>query len=184
MQNVIKVAGCCAWNIWILPESYQVQQMPSAADGILRTLESHGLHWDEDIMWQSHRTEAYQETFKRLQAIEAVYPCSCTRKEIADSGLHGIDGQIYPGTCRNGPVAERGAYAWRVRSDHAWQAEKRTDVIALNDVLQGYISHHLEKEIGDFVVKRGDGLYTYQLAVVVDDACQHISHIVRGAGRG
>ena len=144
-----------------------------SADNILRTLEAFGLHWDEDVIYQSQRTAAYEETLQRLQTIGAVYPCACTRKEIADSALHGIDGQIYPGTCRNGIPAGREGRAWRVRID--------CEPVEFADALQGKISQQLEIEIGDFVVKRADGLFAYQLAVVVDDAFQNITHVVRGA---
>jgi len=144
-----------------------------AADDILGMLEAYGLHWDEGIIYQSQRTAAYEEAFHHLKKISSVYPCCCTRKEIADSALHGIDGQIYPGTCRNGIPAGREGRAWRVRT--------KAQAIAFNDALQGRISQHLENELGDFVVKRADGLFAYQLAVVVDDAAQGITDVVRGA---
>lgn len=101
------------------------------------------------------------------------YLCCCTRKEIADSTLHGIEGHIYPGTCRNGLPEGRQGRAWRVLTDNF--------AIEFDDVLQGYIMQRLENDMGDFVVKRADGLFAYQLAVVVDDAFQHITHVVRGA---
>lgn len=144
-----------------------------AADDILRTLEACGLHWDETILYQSRRTAAYEDALGELQRIGAAYPCACTRREIADSALHGIDGPVYPGTCRNGLPQGREARAWRVRTDD--------QAIVFDDELQGRIVQHLESEIGDFVVKRADGLFAYQLAVVVDDASQNISHVVRGA---
>ncbi|HKB61033.1 MAG TPA: tRNA glutamyl-Q(34) synthetase GluQRS [Gallionellaceae bacterium] len=165
--------------------------VPGAAAGILRTLESFGLHWDGEIMYQSRRTAAYAEALHSLQAQGLVYPCACTRREIADSALHGADGLIYPGTCRNGiPVGHRlpadvtGAsrtYAWRVRADRAASWDGEAGVVAFDDELQGRFLQHLEREIGDFVVKRADGLYAYQLAVVVDDAFQGVTHVVRGA---
>jgi glutamyl-Q tRNA(Asp) synthetase len=147
--------------------------VPGAADDILRTLERLGLRWDEEIIYQSQRSETYMPALQNLQRMNAVYPCTCTRKEIADSALHGIDGQIYPGTCRNGIPDEREGRAWRVITN------KQT--LKFNDALQGNISQQLESEIGDFVVKRADGLFAYQLAVVVDDAHQEITHVVRGA---
>jgi glutamyl-Q tRNA(Asp) synthetase len=143
-----------------------------AADDILRTLEAFGLHWDESIVYQSRRTAAYNEALHSLQAMAAVYPCCCTRKEIADSALHGIDGYVYPGTCRNGPPHPRETPAWRVRTNDS--------PVGFDDELQGHIAQRLESEIGDFVVKRADGLHAYQLAVVIDDAYQHITNIVRG----
>ena len=188
-----------------------------AADEILRTLEAYGLHWDEEIIYQNQRTAAYEDAFQRLQDIGAVYPCACTRKEIADSALHGIDGQIYPGMCRNGIPVGREGRAWRVRTDRQLLPPCRgkvgigveqlgnqastpsptlplqgggsvscdeiidAGIIQFNDTLQGRITQHLENEIGDFVVKRADGLFAYQLAVVVDDAFQGITHVVRGA---
>jgi len=91
--------------------------VPGAADDILRTLEAFGLHWDESVIYQSRRSAAYEEALHELQAGGAAYPCCCTRREIADSALHGIDGQIYPGTCRDGIPHGREGRAWRVRTD-------------------------------------------------------------------
>jgi glutamyl-Q tRNA(Asp) synthetase len=144
-----------------------------AADNILRTLEAFGLHSDQPILYQSQRPAAYDEALHRLQSCSAAYPCCCTRKEIADSALSGIEGPVYPGTCRNGIPGGREARAWRVRTNNG--------SVEFDDTLQGRITQHLESEIGDFVVKRADGLFAYQLAVVVDDAFQGITHIVRGA---
>lgn len=159
---------------------------PGSADDILRTLEAFGLHWDGEIIHQGQRSLAYEEALHELQAGGAVYPCCCTRKEIADSALHGIDGPVYPGTCRNGIPAGREGRAWRVRTDLSPSPLGREGAgergrIEFDDALQGHISQHLESEIGDFVVKRADGLFAYQLAVVVDDAFQNITHVVRGA---
>lgn len=147
--------------------------VPGAADDILRILDTLGLHSDGDVACQSQRATAYDAAFKKLLAANTVYPCACTRKEIADSALHGIDGQIYPGTCRNKMPEGRTGRAWRVRTDDC--------VVEFTDELQGHMAQRLEREIGDFVVKRADGLFAYQLAVVVDDAAQGITHIVRGA---
>ncbi len=144
-----------------------------AADDILHTLGMLGLHSDEDVIYQSQRTAAYEEALQKLQTQNAVYLCACTRKEIADSALYGIDGQIYPGTCRNGIPEGRTGRAWRVRIDDR--------AIEFDDATQGHMGQNLEKDIGDFVVKRADGLFAYQLAVVVDDAAQGITHVVRGA---
>jgi glutamyl-Q tRNA(Asp) synthetase len=144
-----------------------------AADDILRTLDAFGLHSDEPVLYQSQRTDAYEAAFRRLKDMGAIYPCCCTRKEIADSALHGIEGPVYPGTCRNGIAPEKAARAWRVRVNDI--------AVEFDDALQGHITQNLESEIGDFVVKRADGLFAYQLAVVVDDAFQNITHIVRGA---
>ena len=91
--------------------------VPGAADDILRTLEAFGLHSDEPVIYQSQRTAAYEEALLKLQASGAVYPCCCTRKEIADSAMNGIEGPVYPGTCRDGIPAGREGRAWRVRTN-------------------------------------------------------------------
>src|SRR5512135_3533032 len=88
-----------------------------ASDDILRTLDAFGLHSDEPILYQSQRSSAYEEYLSKLKANGAVYPCCCTRKEIADSAMNGIEGPVYPGTCRNGMPAGREGRAWRVRAD-------------------------------------------------------------------
>jgi glutamyl-Q tRNA(Asp) synthetase len=149
--------------------------VPGAAEDILRTLEVFGLHSDEPVLHQSQRAAAYEEALHQLQACSAVYPCCCTRKEIADSALPGIEGLVYPGTCRNSIPSGREGRAWRVRTD------RPPSPLEFDDALQGRITQNLEREIGDFVVKRADDLFAYQLAVVVDDASQGITHIVRGA---
>ena len=144
-----------------------------AADDILRTLERFGLHSDETVMYQSQRTAAYQAVLRILQQDGMAYPCACSRKEIADSVLHGIEGQIYPGTCRNGLSPDKQARTMRVRT--------HSRPITFDDAVQGHFTQSLENDIGDFVVRRADGLFAYQLAVVIDDALQGITHVVRGA---
>ena len=152
--------------------------VPGAADDILRTLAAFGLHGDAPVIYQSRRAAAYEQALHTLQANGAAYPCGCTRKEISDSALLGIEGAVYPGTCRHGIPAGREGRAWRVRTDRTLPCRGS---VKFNDALQGRITQHLESEIGDFVVKRADGLFAYQLAVVVDDAHQGITHVVRGA---
>jgi glutamyl-Q tRNA(Asp) synthetase len=148
-----------------------------AIDDILRTLDAFGVHSDESVLYQSKRTSAYEEALQHLQVSGAAYPCCCTRKEIADSEIHGIEGLVYPGTCRDGIPARREGKAWRVRTN----AHSSLAPIEFDDALQGHIVQNLEREIGDFIVKRADGFYAYQLAVVVDDAFQGITNVVRGA---
>ncbi len=156
--------------------------VPGAAEDILRTLEVFGLLSDEPVLYQSQRTAAYEEALRKLQTEGAVYPCCCTRKEIADSALYGVEGLVYPGTCRDGIPAGREGRAWRVHTDLSPSPfSLPSSPIEFDDTLQGRITQNLEREIGDFVVKRADGLFAYQLAVVVDDAYQGITHIVRGA---
>lgn len=155
---------------------------PGAAEDILRTLEAHGLEWDDAVLYQSRRNAAYEAAMQRLRDSGMAYPCACTRKEIADSAVHGIDGQVYPGTCRAGVPPGRIGRAWRVRTDCAQAFDAGTaGQVSFEDALQGRIAQHLEQDIGDFVVRRADGLFAYQLAVVVDDAFQGITHVVRGA---
>lgn len=140
---------------------------------ILNTLEFYGLFWDGEVMYQSQRNQAYDTALEQLQSLNACYPCSCTRSEISAIAKQGIEGLIYPGTCRNGLPAGKNGKSIRTRLDDA--------IISVDDYLQGSISQHLFRDYGDFVIKRGDGLFAYQLAVVVDDAEQAITQIVRGS---
>lgn len=144
-----------------------------AADGILRTLDALQLHWDGVVTYQSRRVDAYCESLNQLKQQGALYPCNCTRREIADSTLIGFSGLLYPGYCRDGMRSGRAEHALRVRTDNV--------PIRFHDRLQGDCIQQLELEVGDFVLRRADGLYAYQLAVVVDDAAQGVSDIVRGA---
>jgi len=150
------------------------RNVPGAADAILRTLEAFGFAWDGPVLWQSRRFEAYAEALEQLKAAGLAYGCACSRKEIADSASRpAIDGGLaYPGTCRNGLPAGRQARAWRLRVDGE---------VAFVDRLQGRVSQQLPGDVGDFVLRRADGLFAYQLAVTVDDEFQGISDIVRGA---
>ena len=151
------------------------RNVAGAAESILATLEAFGLAWDGPVLWQSTRLEAYRAVLEQLQAAGLAYGCACSRREIADSATHAaIDGGLaYPGTCRGGLPAGRSARAWRLRVSKA--------ETAVDDRLQGRIVQHLEDDVGDFVLLRADGQFAYQLAVVVDDACQGITDVVRGA---
>jgi len=144
-----------------------------ASDDILKTLEACGLEWSGTVVSQSTRSGAYHAALHALRRAGEIYPCACSRREIADSALTGIEGYVYPGTCREGLAAERTARAWRIRT--------RGAKIAFDDLLQGRLEHDLETQIGDFVLYRADSVYAYQLAVVVDDAEQGITDVVRGA---
>jgi glutamyl-Q tRNA(Asp) synthetase len=149
------------------------REQPGAAEAILRTLEACGMGWDGEPTYQNRRGEAYRAALTRLEAPGLVYACGCSRREIADSGL-GPDGAlIYPGTCRHGLAPGKAARAKRVRVDES--------VIEFEDAVQGNMRQNLAAEVGDFVLLRADGLYAYQLAVVVDDAEQGITDVVRGA---
>lgn len=151
------------------------RNVAGAADNILRTLEAFGFTWDGPVLWQSARLEAYAAALEQLKHNGLAYPCACSRREIADSATHpAIDGGLaYAGICRHGLAEGRTARAWRLRVNH--------QEISFKDRLQGWVSQDLERDIGDFVLRRADGLFAYQLAVTVDDAFQGISDIVRGA---
>ena len=149
------------------------RSVPGAADDILRTLEAFGLAWDGEIAWQSKRSELYEAALERLRAGGYVYGCRCSRREIADSGLMGLEGAIYPGTCRHLGLAPGDSVAQRMRAP--------SEPVTFLDRAMGTISQDVSRDIGDFVVKRRDGLFAYQLAVVVDDAAQGVTDVVRGA---
>lgn len=151
----------------------------SYADQICRDFESLGLTWDEGPFYQHDRDEAYRDAYQRLVDDGLVYPCFCTRADLhAASAPHRGEKLVYPGTCRNlsaEEIEERSANrkpAYRMRVPHR--------VYELDDLVQGRYSQELEKECGDFIIRRSDGLFAYQLAVVVDDAEQGINCIVRG----
>jgi glutamyl-Q tRNA(Asp) synthetase len=145
--------------------------VPGAADAILRTLEAYGFAWDGEVMWQSRRSEAYAAALERLRQAGRVYGCSCSRKTLAEGARRGVDGFVYPGTCRG--RASRPGMALRLQVPAAR--------VVFQDRLLGRVACDVARECGDFVLRRADGVYTYQLAVVVDDAEQGITHVVRGA---
>lgn len=148
------------------------REVAGAAAGILTTLEQLGMEWDSEVIYQSRRTDAYQAALETLRTAGALYPCACSRREINKLAETGPDGSIYPGTCRNGVDPERDLRSWRVAVE---------DPVRFRDRLQGMCYVDLSKDSGDFVVLRADNIFAYQLAVVVDDAEQEVTHIVRGA---
>lgn len=165
------------------------RSVPGAADNILALLRALGMHWDGEVVWQSRRQALYQAAADQLRA--HTYPCGCNRREIADSRLGTApDGSaIYPGTCRNGLGPGKTMRSLRVRvpdgggqPDHASGTDADlADLIAFRDRGAGPVAQHLASESGDFVLKRADGFWAYQLAVVVDDAQQGVTDVVRGA---
>ena len=145
----------------------------AAAGIILHQLHAYGLHWDGEVLYQSRRDDAYAAALASLQTQGATFPCACTRSQLADAP-HNPEGEIiYPGTCRNGLPPGAEARAWRVRVPDVRSR--------FHDRIHGDLQQNLAREVGDFVVKRADGLFAYQLAVVVDDAFQGVTHVVRGA---
>jgi glutamyl-Q tRNA(Asp) synthetase len=165
-----------AGGIWLvrIEDLDPPRTVSGAADLILHTLEDFGFAWDEAVVYQSQRSDAYAQAVAQLRHQGLTYPCSCSRSElqalVPDQGDQ--DELRYPGLCRNGPMRDSGSHAWRFRVP--------TAPIHFSDVLHG--EHHvdLSNSIGDFVIKRRDGWFAYQLAVVVDDAAQGITDVVRG----
>ena len=156
----------------------EARTVAGAAEHIIQTLAALGMRSDGEILWQSTRQERYNAAFNQLG--NAVYACACSRREIADSRVSmASDGAaIYPGTCRHGLAPGRVPRAWRVRVPDANDSQT---LIQFHDRWQGLIEENLAAHVGDFVLKRADGFWAYQLAVVVDDAEQGVTDIVRGA---
>lgn len=149
------------------------REVPGAAGDILATLMAFGFVWDEPVVFQRDRTQAYQSALDLLHEHGLIYPCGCSRSEVARLGPPGIEGPIYPGTCRNGLPKGRRPRSIRMRAP--------TSPISAHDRIQGTQHQAIDRAIGDFVLRRADGVYAYQLAVVVDDAWQGVTHVVRGA---
>jgi glutamyl-Q tRNA(Asp) synthetase len=141
------------------------REVPEASDWILQALDTLGLHWDETVLRQSTRTEAYETALHQLEQQGLIYACRCSRLELA--GHH-----VYPGTCRDLHLPWQAGTALRCRI----KAQRQ----GFHDRLQGDYAQELARDCGDFVVRRKDGPFSYQLAVVVDDAHQGITDVVRG----
>jgi glutamyl-Q tRNA(Asp) synthetase len=146
----------------------RTRAVPGVADDMLRTLEVLGFTWDGPVLWQSQRTAHYAAAFEALRAAGRVYPCACTRRQLAESE----PGAPYPGTCRRAPQGPP-PYAWRFRMDESLSAE-------FTDGLLGHCAP-APAALGDPIVLRRDGLYAYHLAVVVDDGDTGVTEVVRGA---
>ena len=150
---------------------------PGAADGILRTLERLGMNWDGEVLHQSRRTDAYRAAFERLRAEGWLQPCRCSRAQLAALPANQArapgDELIHPARCLPGSHRSAAAAAWRFRAPDL--------EVSFVDRVQGLQVQNVAHSGGDFVVRRRDGLFAYQLAVVVDDAAQGMTDIVRGA---
>ncbi len=169
-----------------MEDSDKPREIAGAADDILRCLEAFGFAWDGEVLYQSQRDDVYTAAFNQLKSQHMIYACTCTRKEIADSSItQGIDGAIYPKTCYqyiankstrdfNASASLMDTTSWRINVDSAGEIEYL-------DAVQGKITQNLARDVGDFILKRKDGLFAYQLAVVVDDAAQGVTDVVRGA---
>jgi glutamyl-Q tRNA(Asp) synthetase len=152
--------------------------IPGAAHDILRTLERFGLTWDGEVDFQSKRLSLYDTAFENLLRKKEIYACACSRADLlraasAPDRADPLPTGVYPGTCRSGLPPGRTARAFRFRVP--------SGVFTFEDLLFGPLSEDIESKVGDFVVKRADGPYAYQLAVVVDDAVQGVTEVVRGA---
>lgn len=146
------------------------REAEGAAEAIVDCLAAYGFEWDGAVLRQSRNRERHDAALARLLQSGEAYPCRCTRKTLAHSAREGPMGLVYPGTCRDG--SGRGARAVRVRTTD--------EPVAVTDRLQGKIEQRLESELGDFIIRRRDALIAYQLAVVVDDAVDGITDVVRG----
>lgn len=179
---VAALASCCdarvAGGEWLvrIEDVDTPRTRPGAEAGILATLERYGFAWDGPVARQSERTALYADALARLVAAGDAYPCACTRGELQSAPRVAGGERRYPGTCRDGVPPDRAH-----RRQRAWRVRVGSATIAFNDRLQGWQAQDLGRDAGDFVVRRTDGLYAYQLAVVVDDALQGITDVVRGA---
>ena len=148
---------------------------------VMRDLEWLGLDWDGEPVYQSKRTEQYRQAFQSLEQQGVIYPCFCTRAErLAASAPHRSDGTaVYDGRCRHLTAAER-EETMKTRRP-AWRVRTPEREIAFTDRLQGGYAENLARDCGDFILRRSDGVYAYQLAVVVDDADMGVTQVVRGS---
>lgn len=158
----------------------ELRNVKGAADSILQSLDAFGFEWDEDVLYQTARKEAYAEALQNLKKKQLVYPCTCSRKSLkakAETGKikTGKFGLIYPGTCVTNTFSQFKP------ADYAIRIKTPDQKFNFNDELLGKNSQNLKTDLGDFIIRRRDGLFAYQLAVVVDDEHQKITHVVRGA---
>ncbi len=154
-----------SWLVRI--EDLDPPREPAACAGlILQQLTDLGLHWDGGVLYQSTRLEAYELILKQLQAEELCFPCDCTRAQIKAMG------NVYDGSCRRRISAPTKDFAVRLKVDAA--------DVSFEDLIQGHYVQNLTEDVGDFVIRRKDKLFAYQLAVVADDEMQNITHVIRG----
>lgn len=157
----------------------ELRNVKGAADSILHSLEAFGFEWDESVLYQTQRKDAYTEALQTLKQLNLVYPCTCSRKSLkalaaAGKIQSGPLGLVYPGTCMEN------SFTSYKPDDYAIRIKTPEKTYAFNDEILGHKIQNLKTESGDFIIRRRDGLFAYQLAVVVDDAFQNITHVVRG----
>ena len=160
--------------------------IPGVDTEIMRQLLACGLSWDEEPSWQSGHQERYQKALERLNSLQWIYSCACSRQTIVNTleglGISTPRNQeiVYPGTCRPQEI-HAAKNLGHGSAEIAWRLAIPPDLtIEFEDLALGKQHQHLNTAVGDFVLRRRDGLFTYQLAVVVDDAQQGITHVVRG----
>lgn len=147
------------------------REIPGASEAILHVLDAYRFEWDGEVIYQSQRLDIYQEYLDQLIKNHQTFPCTCSRKEIQQRTKS--TSAIYPGTCRNNKTVTGKQYAYRLLA--------LDTCIAFDDLVQGPQHYHVQKDIGDFVIKRADGLFSYQLAVAIDDGSMGITEVVRGS---
>ena len=183
---IAAVASCCdarhgggQWLVRI--EDVDVPRSRAGAErAILAALERYGFALDGPVVRQSERTALYAQALAALAAAGVAYECACTRREQETARVGAAGERVYPGTCRHGippDRAQRRQRAWRVRIG----ADSGSTVVAYDDRCFGRVAQDLVRDAGDFVVRRADGYFAYQLAVVVDDAAASVTDVVRGA---
>lgn len=151
------------------------RRIPGMADQFQRVLEQFGFEWDGNVVFQSSRTEFYEDALERLRSAGRCYACRCSRSRLAALALEPGAEPVYPGTCRGDPDAGSGPHALRFR------VPGDGPPVEFEDAFQGHVRQDCAREAGDFVVRRRDGIAAYHLAVVVDDALQGVTEVVRGA---
>ena len=152
-----------------IEDSDPPREIPGATTIILKQLESHGLHWDGDLLYQSQRSDAYEAALAQLHLDGLSYSCDCNRQRVSELG------GIYDNRCRQRQVGSDSAIRLKLPEHNS------DSTIAFDDLIMGDYRQNLSTEVGDFVIQRRDRLFSYQLAVTVDDQFQNISHIIRGA---
>ncbi len=157
----------------------------SFADAVMRDFEQLGLWWDGEPLYQSTRTDAYRAAFAKLESLELLYPCYCTRADLhAASAPHAGERPVYAGTCRYAAkeeLDEKRARAASANRKPSWRVKVPDETVHVADLFQGSYHQNLVLECGDFVIRRSDGSFAYQLAVVIDDAYQGVTSVVRGS---
>lgn len=186
---------CCAVTSWLSArkqggrwllriEDLDPQRSRSEyAEQIMDDLQWLGLDWDDEPLWQSKRTEIYARYFQQLSERTMIYPCYCRRADLLSaSAPHNSDGQpIYPGTCRPKHRTLKPAHTDNTGTDRAaWRIAVGDTDITFHDIYKGTVKRNLAHDAGDFIVRRSDGVYAYQLAVVVDDALSGVTEVIRG----